>query len=132
RNTMFFRCPNLGLPRRVVAIYLLFSLAAVAWLAAGVLVNSHSVLTTVNINTNVARLDKLTSAAEIEYIRGGKQQLQPFVVRAKNEFRASYCAIETVSGTYLAHTQQELVGKPATPADGAHRRWGDITGIRTK
>ena len=100
---MFLRRPNLGLPRRVVGFYLLFCLVAVAWLMAGVLITSHTVLSSRGINACLSRLGKVSAAVELEYVRSGPTQLQSLVTRAKSDLHADYCAIESTFGTYLAH-----------------------------
>lgn len=127
---MFFRRPNLGLPRRVVAYYLLFSVVAVAWLAVGVLVTSHTVVNSRGTNSCLARLGKLTSAIEIERIRTGTENFQQLVTQARADFRAAYCAIESGLGTYLAHTDSRRVGQPVDQPVGSPLRWGAVTGIR--
>jgi PAS domain S-box-containing protein len=127
---MFLRRPNLGLPRRVVAYYLLFSVVTVAWLAAGVLVTSHTILSSRGINSCLARLGKLTSTVEINYVRSGEKNLQRLVTQARADLRASYCSIESGLGKYLAHSNPELVGKPVDHPDGTHLSWGSVTGIR--
>lgn len=127
---MFFRRPNLGLPRRVVAYYLLFCLVAVAWLSAGVLVTSHSVLSNRGINSCLLRLGKLTSAIEVDFIRSGTENLQTLVTEAVSELRADYCSIESTQGVFLAHSDPSNIGKKAQPREGSHLRWGSITGVR--
>jgi two-component system phosphate regulon sensor histidine kinase PhoR len=127
---MFFRRPNLGLPRRVVAYYLLFCVIAVAWLSVGVLVTSHSVLNTRGINSSLSRLGKLTAALEVEYIRGGLTNLQSLISQAKSEFRAHYCSIESPAGKFLAHSNPQFIGQKVQEHEGSHLRWGSITGVR--
>lgn len=120
----------MGLPRRVVAYYLLFCLVAIAWLAAGVLVTSHMVLSARGINSCLAQLGKLTSAFEIEYIRSGDKNLQVMVSKAKSDFRAAYCSVESTLGDYLAHTNAALVGKQVWQPIGSHLSWDSISGTR--
>ncbi len=127
---MFPRRPNLGLPRRVVAYYLLFCVIAVAWLSVGVLVTSHSILSSRGINSSLSRLGKLTAALEVEYIRGGTANLQPLIAQAKSDFRANYCSIESTTGAYLAHSNAQFVGQKVQEHEGSHLRWGTITGVR--
>jgi PAS domain S-box-containing protein len=88
------------------------------------------VLSARGINACLARIGKLTSAVEIEYIRSGDQNLQDLVTGARSEFRAAYCSIESTLGTYLAHTSPELVGKRVVEPEGSHLRWGTVTGTR--
>jgi PAS domain S-box-containing protein len=127
---MFFRSPNLGLPRRVVAYYLLFCLVAIAWLSVGVLVTSHSVLSNRGINSCLLRLGKLTAALEIEYIRSGTEKLQPLIVAAAPELHASYCSIESTLGVYLAHSNPAKIGQKVESVEGAELHWGTISGVR--
>jgi PAS domain S-box-containing protein len=127
---MFSRRPNLGLPRRVVTYYLFFCVVAIAWLVAGVLVTTHTVLSARGINACLARIGKLTSAIEIDYIRSGEKNLQDLVSKARAGFRANYCSVESTQGEYLAHTNLELVGKRVVEPEGSHLRWGSITGTR--
>jgi PAS domain S-box-containing protein len=127
---MFFHRSNLGLPRRVVAYYLLFCLVAVAWLAIGVLFTSHCVLSSRGVNGCLSRIGKLTSSIELEHLRSGKANLQGIVARAKSEYRASYCAIESLDGTYLAHSNTQYVGQKLSDREGSHLHWGSLTGIR--
>ena len=127
---MFLRRPNLGLPRRVVGYYLLFCLVAVAWLVVGVLFTSHSVLSSRGINASLSRLGKLTAAAELEYVRSGTANLQTLVTQAKSDFRASYCSIESMLGSYLAHSNPQFVGQKTIERQGSPLRWGSIIGMR--
>jgi PAS domain S-box-containing protein len=127
---MFFRRPNLGLPRRVVAYYLLFCMVAIAWLTAGVLITSHTVLSSRGINACLSRIGKLTSAIEVDYIRSGEENFDELVSKARTDFRASYCSIESTLGSYLAHTDPALVSKKVRQPEGSHLRWGTVSGTR--
>ncbi|QEG34205.1 sensor histidine kinase [Bythopirellula goksoeyrii] len=126
---MLVRRPNLGLPRRVVAYYLLFCIVAVTWLAAGVLITTHSVLSSRNIGTCLARLDKLSAAIELEYLRNGTENLQALLLRAKAESRLDYCAIVSNDGLYCAHTQASLIDQEAAELEGSHLQWGGFKGV---
>lgn len=127
---MFVRRTNLGLPRRVVAYYLLFCVIAVTWLAAGVLVTTHSVLSSRNVSTGLSRLDKLSAAIELETLRNGTENLQAILVRARAESGLDYCAIVSNDGYYCAHTQASLIGKLAPERTGSHLQWGGFKGVR--
>lgn len=127
---MFFRHPNLGLPRRVVTYYLFFCVVAIAWLAVGVLITTHTVLSSRGMNACLSRIGKLTSTVEMDYIRSGRENLQDLISKARREFRANYCSVESTQGEYLAHTNLELVGKQVVEPVGSHLRWGAITGTR--
>jgi two-component system phosphate regulon sensor histidine kinase PhoR len=127
---MFGSRPHLGFPRKVVAYYLLFCLVAVAWLAAGVVVTSHTVANSRAINSCLSRLGKTAAAIEIEYLRHRPEKLATIVQRTKAEASLSYCAVISPEGTILAHSTPELVGAHATLPTGSLLRWGEVTGTR--
>ncbi len=127
---MIGKSPNLGLPRKVVACYLLFCLIAICWLALGVWFTSHSVLNSHSVNSCLARLGKTASAIEISYLRHGKQDFAKLLEQAKAEGRFAYCSIAGPDGTYWAHTNAQMQGEPVVEPTGCLLRWGSVTGIR--
>ncbi|MCG8450845.1 MAG: cell wall metabolism sensor histidine kinase WalK [Pirellulales bacterium] len=127
---MFRNRRKVGFPRKVVAYYLLFCLVSICWLAGGVLVTSHTVLSSRTTNASLSRLGKTSAALEIAYLRGGKQALLKVLQRAKSEGAMAYTAIVSPDGKYLAHTNRELQGTPAVKPTGSLLKWGSVTGIR--
>jgi len=127
---MFRSRPLLGFPRKVVAYYLLFSMVAVCWLAVGVLVTSHTVLSSRTTNACLSRIGKTAAAIEIEYLRHGSQSLQAILARTKTESTLSYASVVATDGEILAHTDSHLVGTAASEVTGSQFRWGNIAGVR--
>lgn len=121
---------KVGFPRKVVAYYLLFCLVAICWLTAGVLVTSHTILSSRTANASLAKLGKTASALEISYLRDGKEKLNSVLQRAKENASLAYASIISPAGFYLAHTSNQLVGKPAVKPTGSLLKWGNVTGIR--
>ncbi|MCH2114012.1 MAG: cell wall metabolism sensor histidine kinase WalK [Pirellulales bacterium] len=121
---------KVGFPRKVVAYYLLFCLVAVCWLAVGVLVTSHILLSSRTTDTSLSRLGKTAAAVEIAYLRGGEKTLGKVLHRSKSEANLAYASIISSGGKYLAHTNSDLEGKPAVRPTGSLLKWGNVTGIR--
>jgi len=127
---MFRSRPQLGFPRKVVAYYLLFCMVAVCWLAVGVLVTSHTVLSSRTSNVCLSRIGKTAAAIEIEYLRHGSQSLPQILSRTKNDASLSYASVVATDGKILAHTNSQLVGTAAIEVTGSQFRWGNIAGVR--
>ena len=127
---MFHKRPQLGFPRKVVAYYLLFCLAAVCWLTVGVVATSHTVLSSRTVNSCLARLGKTAAALEIEYLRHGPEKLGDILLKAKVETGLNYGSIVGPGGLILAHTNEDLIGTKAVDPTGTLLRWGDVTGVR--
>ncbi len=127
---MFRSRPNLGFPRKVVALYLLFCMVAVSWLAVGVVVTSHTLLSSRAINQCLSRLGKAAAATEIEYLRHGAEGLTAILRRTKAEAGLAYCSVVTNEGTYLAHSDPQRHGQQAVLPTGSSLRWGNVTGTR--
>ncbi len=122
--------PNLGLPRKVVSYYLLFCIIAICWLAVGVLVTTHTVLSSQTIGSCLSKLDKLSAAIELEYLRSGTEHLQPLLMRAKSEARLNFCGIVSNDGVYCSHTREELVGQTPLEHGGHYHQSEGVKGIR--
>jgi len=127
---MFRNRPQLAFPRKIVAYYLLFCLAAVCWLTVGTVTTSHTVLSSQTINACLARMGKTSAAIEIAYLRHGSDNLQAILEQAKAEAGLQYGSVVGPGGTVLAHTNSELVGTKADEFSGSLLRWGNVTGVR--
>ena len=121
---------KVGFPRKVVAYYLLFCLVAVCWLAAGVLVTSHTLLSSRTTSASLSRLGKTSAAIEIAYLRDGEQALEKVLQRTKAEAALAHASIISPEGRFLAHTNLALQGLPAVKPTGSLLKWGNVTGIR--
>ena len=127
---MFGSHPKLGFPRKVVACYLLFCMATVCWLALGVCLISHKVLSLHSASSCLSRLGKTAAAIEISYLRHGQEKLQHLTKQAQVEGGLAYASIIGPNGIYLAHTNASLRDMPALRPTGSLLRWGSVTGIR--
>lgn len=115
------------LPRKVTAYFLLFGLAALVWLSVGAVVVARRVAES---KSESAGLDALGAAAETivrSYARDAKVDLQALVVAIQQKREASYCAIVSLGGQYLANSRRELAGTTASERGGTTERWGTAT-----
>ena len=127
---MLFKSTYIELPRRITAYYFMFGLAALTWLAIGVVFVSTSVLSSRAESSCLTQLGRASSAISIELLRHGKKNLQPLVVRFRTEGSLAYCAIVSEDGRYIAHSSPDLVGQQPSQLTGAVVKWGDIQRIR--
>ncbi len=126
---MFRSRPKPGLSRKIVAYYLLFCLIAVCWLAAGIVVTSHAVLSDQAIGSCLMRVGRASSAIEIHYLRHGTKGLNALLARLGGECRASYSQVVGTDGKILAHSSPALVGGRNEEPSGSQSRWGEVTGL---
>jgi hypothetical protein len=127
---MYAPAPHLELPRRVTAYYLLFGLAAIAWLTVGAVIVSQSVQSMRAESTALNQLGKTAASITADFARNGETNFQAMVERICAENGLRYCAIVGNDGRYLAHSSPALVGQPAVERSGAVTKWGDVEGIR--
>ncbi len=127
---MFEKTLHLELPRRVTAYYLVFGLAAVAWLTVGVVTVSQSIASSRAESACLADLGRAANAIAAEYATGGESRLQPFVERLSTLKSLAYCAITDKAGKYIAHSVRETVGKNASDPTGAAVQWGEVDCVR--
>jgi len=114
-----------GLPRRVVACYLFFCLAAICWLVVGVVLTTHAAFSTRAQNASLTQLARAAAAIEMDVVRHGQQHLQQLVCRAQAEGDFSYCAIVGLDGKFLAHSNAGKIGKTAVDVSGERVQRGD-------
>ncbi len=127
---MFRSRSHLGFPRKIVALYLLFCLVAISWLAVGMVVTSHSIVSSRTTHRCLTRLGKTAAALEIEYLRHGTKHLSEILHSTQSSSRLDYCSVVSPEGKILAHTQKELLGEPVIEPTGSRLRWGSVTGIQ--
>lgn len=121
---------QLGFPRKVVALYLLFCLGAVLLLATGVVFAVEALLKSQATGDALSQVGKLAAAIEMDRLNNDGNQAQPLVDRARTEGRLSYCAVIDTEGRFSAHSDRSLVGAVAVIPVGAQLRWGSIDGVR--
>ena len=127
---MFAPAPHLELPRRITAYYLLFGLAAIAWLTVGAIIVSQSLQSMRAVNGALTQLGKTAASITTDHARHGEANFQAMVERIAAENGLRYCAIVGPDGRYLAHSNPKFAGEPAVERSGAVTQWGDAQEIR--
>jgi two-component system phosphate regulon sensor histidine kinase PhoR len=122
---MFRRGANPGLPRKIVAYYLLFCLMAVGWLAAGAVVTSHAVLNGRAADRCLTRLGSAAAQIRLHLLRAGADGLDALLATIRGECQAVYCAVVGPDGKIVAHTTASLVGSSAEEPAGDRVEWGE-------
>ncbi len=116
---MFARRANLGLSRKIVAYYLLFSVAGICWLTAGALVIARAVTDERSSSVCLTRIDGVAALLEIQLQRDQAIAMDRILADLRTECRASWCAVLGFDGKIIAHTRPERVGKsPEEPSGG--------------
>lgn len=118
---------KLGLSRKVVSYYLLFSLVAVCWLTAALILTSHALVADRQAKQVLTPLGRASSAVEVHCRRHGAAGLNALLAKLANAAQSTYWAVVDLDGRYLAHTDPARVGEPAAEPPGERSRWGDAT-----
>jgi signal transduction histidine kinase len=126
---MFGIPSNLGLPRKVVDTYLLFSVTAICWLSLGAVVITHRVFHQHTAEICLAQLNRCVAALQISYLTSGPDQLSTILREQRDPPALTYVWITDTTGRYLAHTKPHRVGLPSEQHTGQPIQTGDFTGI---
>lgn len=126
---MFASKLQIRLPRRITAYFLLFGLAALVWLALGAVYVAYSVTDSRSESASLRSLGRGAGRVNLASLTNKNVDLQPLVAEILAQSKADYCAIVSPTGVVLAHSNRELIGKPATEAGTMNERWGDITRV---
>jgi len=121
---------NLEFSRKVVSYYLLFCLAAVCLLAAGMILTSHAISGSRTTNACLIRLGKTAASLNLAYLRGGPEQLQPTLQKFQWPAEIAYAEVVSYEGKVLAHTNPSLLGLPAFEPQGSRLEWGEVSGTQ--
>jgi PAS domain S-box-containing protein len=121
---------QLGLPRRVVVYYLLFSLIPVCWLAAGAAFVVHSVLLQRDEAASLSQLGRTAAAVEIAYLQHGESRIGELLAQTRNEGKFAYCSLVGIDGRYVAHSNPRLAGKTAAEPQGKHLNYEAFESVR--
>lgn len=127
---MFGRHIQIALPRRVTAYFLLFGLAAVVWLAAGLYYVSTAISESKSTSGVLATIGKASHQLVLKYLDAGSTELQAEVVRLYRQNNLAYCSVVAPTGKYVAHSAPEQVGRTADEPTGSVEVWGDVERVR--
>jgi signal transduction histidine kinase len=122
--------PQPGLPRRVVGLFLLFSLAVVGSLTVGSFLAARALLASQTTGGALANVGRLAAAVRMDHVRNEGDHVQQLLESAKLEGKLSFAAVVGVDGVYRSHTDRSLIGAQALDATGDQLRWGDVDGVR--
>lgn len=118
--------PN-DLPRRLTALFLMFGLLAVVWLAVAMVMVMNIVHADRSDNAMLTRLGRAVTQTANELRQPEPAaRLQKLMIRLQAEGNLSYAALVGPNGNYLAHSSAELVGKPAVEPTGVVDQWGGV------
>jgi two-component system phosphate regulon sensor histidine kinase PhoR len=127
---MLNKTTHLELPRRVTAYYLVFALAAIVWLAGGIVFVSKAILSSQAESACLANLGKATGLVATEFRNGGPEAVQAFLSRWTTQHALAWCALADPKGTFVAHSKPERIGQPAQDPTGAAVQWGEASRVR--
>ncbi len=117
------------LTRRIVTYYLMFGLAAVIWLALGLVFVAKAVLDSRSETECFTRLGEAASALRAAAVRRDTE-LQDVVQRLRAKWSLAYCAVVGKEGMFLAHSCPDQVGSRRIVPTGSVAHWGDIQRTR--
>lgn len=121
---------QLSLPRRVVALHLLFCLGAVLCTTGGMLYALQSLIESQTTDIALSGAERLAASLELDRLQTGGERTTCLLEQARAEGRLAHCAVIDPQGRYLAHTNSELVNEIAIEPLGAQLRWGQLNGVR--
>lgn len=121
---MFARKLQIRLPRKVTAYFLLFGLAALVWLTVGAVYVAHTVTDSRSESSSLRALGRGSDRIVLAYLRNKNIDLRNVLSEIRTQCGASYCAIASPTGEFVAHTNGELMNKPATESGAIAERWG--------
>jgi two-component system phosphate regulon sensor histidine kinase PhoR len=127
---MLRKASQLNLARRIVGYYLLFGVAAVMCLFAGLPLLVQDLFASQVDNACLNRLGKIGARLVSVYVRQGEAALQPTVERARAEGALVYCAVVGKDGRYLAHSTVQETGREAQNPSGDVEQWGEARRVR--
>lgn len=118
------------LPRKITAYFLLFGLTAIVWLTIGTIYVAHAVNQSRSESAALRLIGRAANRLVLEYLQNGVDDFQEVVDGIAQEDHATYCAVVSRSGTFLANSQSDLVGKQAPEHSGTTERWGEVVRVR--
>lgn len=129
---MISRKQNLGLPRQVVAWYLFFCLAAVCWLATGLLDASHEVVRKRQAESAVSRLARSVSSMETSFQEHQWQGLDQMLAHLRSHGQFLYCSLLNTEGVAVADTRENMIGLVSLEPEGTVIEESGVWGTRVQ
>jgi hypothetical protein len=129
---MFARKLQIRLPRKITAYFLLFGVAALVWLTLGAVYVAHTVTDSRSESASLRALGRGSDRIVLTYLRDKDVRLQSVLAEIRAQSGAAYCAIASPTGEFLAHTNSELLNKPASESGAVAERWGQVVRVDYK
>lgn len=129
---MISRKQNLGLPRQVVAWYLFFCLAAICWLATGLLEASHEVVRKRQAESAVSRLARSVATMESSFQQSQWQGLDQALAHLRSHGQFVYCSLLDTAGVAVADTRESMIGLVALEPEGTIIEESGVWGTRVQ
>src|SRR3954447_24302580 len=127
---MFASKLKIRLPRRLTAYFLLFGIAALVWLAIGVVYIAHAATESRSESAALRALGRASERFVLAYLRNKQGDLQPVLAEIRTQCRADYCAVVAESGEYLAHSSDGFKGKQTVELGNTTDRWGEVSQVQ--
>jgi signal transduction histidine kinase len=127
---MFASRLQVYLPRKITAYFLLFGLTAIVWLTIGSIYVAHAVNQSRSESSALRSLGRAANRFVLAYFQNGETAFQEIAEDVQTQSHASYGAVVSRKGIFLAHTQPELVSHEAPEHSGTTERWGDVIRVR--
>jgi PAS domain-containing protein len=121
---------QIQLPRRITAYFLLFGLAALVWLSIGALYVARSISDNHSESASLRRLGRACDRVTLAYLRDKNTDLQSMLAEIRAQSGASYCAIVSPTGAYLAHSSSGYNGNSVAEQGGMTERWGEVMRVK--
>ncbi|TWT88912.1 Sensor histidine kinase YycG [Pseudobythopirellula maris] len=121
------------LARRVVAYYLFFCVAAVAWLLVGSAWTSYTLHSQRVSDSCLARLGQTAATVKVALLRDNadkSQRIADALHQLQRSVDAKSCSVVDTQGKFAAHTDPDRVGEPVGEPVGERKQWGAIETIR--
>jgi two-component system phosphate regulon sensor histidine kinase PhoR len=127
---MFASHLPIRLPRRVTAYFLFFSLAALVWLSVGAVYVARSVTDSSSESASLRWLGRGSDRVVLAYLQDKTIDLQPVLAEIRAQSGASFCAIVSPTGEFMAHTGGRFIGRQAAEHGQLTDRWGDVIRVQ--
>ena len=130
RNRMLANRLQTYLPRKITAYFLLFGLTAIVWLTIGSIYVAHAVNQSRSESAALRTLGRAANRFVLDYLQSGDANFQELVEEVQQEDHATYCAVVSRGGAFLANSQRVLAGQQVPEHSGTTERWGEVVRVR--
>jgi two-component system phosphate regulon sensor histidine kinase PhoR len=127
---MFASKLPIRLPRRITAYFLFFGIGALVWLSVSGVYIARSVSESRSESASLRALGRGCERVVLAYLRDKNADLTPVLKEIVTQSGASFCAIVSPTGEYLAHSTRGFAGRPVPELGEATDRWGEVVRVQ--